>query len=40
MKKYRCQICGAIVEVEEGEQCPVCGADFEFLEPIDEEEKK
>jgi len=35
-KKYRCTICGQIVEVEEGEPCPICGADFSLLVPVDE----
>lgn len=40
MKKFRCQICGQVVEVNEGEPCPVCGADFEMLVPIEEDEEK
>ena len=35
-KKYRCTVCGQIVEVEEGEPCPICGADFSLLVPVDE----
>lgn len=35
--KYRCKVCGQIVEVKEGEPCPICGADFGMLEPIVEE---
>ena len=35
--KYRCKVCGQIVEVAEGESCPICGADFANLEPIKEE---
>ena len=35
--KYRCKVCGQIVEVKEGDPCPVCGADFEKLEPLEEE---
>lgn len=35
--KYRCKVCGQIVEIEEGENCPVCGADFSKLEPLEEE---
>lgn len=37
--KYRCKICGQIVEVKEGESCPICGAGFHQLEPIVEEAK-
>lgn len=37
MKKYLCKVCGVEVEVEEGEACPVCGADFSELEPVEEE---
>lgn len=36
--KYRCKVCGQIVEIKEGENCPICGADFSKLEPIVEEE--
>ncbi|MDY4849494.1 MAG: ferritin family protein [Bacilli bacterium] len=38
--KYRCKVCGQIVEVKEGENCPICGADFSKLEPVVEGEKK
>jgi len=34
--KFRCKVCGQIVEVAEGQPCPVCGADFGKLEPIEE----
>ena len=37
--KYRCKVCGQIVEVKEGDPCPICGADFSKLEPIVEEPK-
>lgn len=37
--KYRCKICGQIVEVKEGENCPICGADFGMLEPLEEAPK-
>lgn len=37
--KYRCKVCGQIVEVKEGEPCPICGASHEKLEPILEEPK-
>lgn len=40
MKKYRCLLCGEIVEVKEGEPCPICGAPFEQLEPIDENKQE
>jgi len=33
-KKYRCKVCGQIVEVEDGQPCPICGAKHEKLEPI------
>ena len=36
--KYRCSVCGQIVEVKEGEPCPICGAKHEKLVPIKEEE--
>ena len=36
MAKYRCKVCGQIVEVKEGEVCPICGADFSKLEKIEE----
>ena len=35
--KFRCKVCGQIVEVKEGERCPICGADFSKLEPVVEE---
>ena len=38
-KKYVCKVCGAEVEVEEGESCPVCGVGFEYLQPVEEESK-
>ena len=38
--KFRCKVCGQIVEVKEGERCPICGADFSKLEPIAEEPSK
>lgn len=40
MKKYRCSICGQIVEVEEGQNCPMCGSPFELLEEVKEETVK
>jgi len=38
--KYRCKICGQIVEIKEGENCPICGADFSMLEPLEENSLK
>ena len=38
--KYRCKVCGQIVEVKEGENCPICGADFSMLEPLEENAPK
>ncbi|MCQ2796422.1 MAG: hypothetical protein MJ213_03865 [Bacilli bacterium] len=40
MKKYRCKVCGQMVEVNEGENCPICGAAFSELEPVDDNEDK
>ena len=40
MKKYRCKICGEIIEVEDInliDKCPMCGASKEFLEEVEEE---
>ena len=37
--KYRCKVCGQIVEVAEGEPCPICGADHSKLVPLEEEPK-
>ena len=37
--KYICNVCGQEVEVEEGEACPICGADFKYLEPVKEEKE-
>ena len=38
--KYRCKVCGQIVEVKEGENCPICGADLSMLEPLEENAPK
>ena len=35
--KYRCKVCGQIVEVAEGEPCPICGASHDKLVPIEDE---
>ncbi|MBO6280380.1 MAG: rubredoxin [Bacilli bacterium] len=40
MKKYKCMVCGQVVEVEDGEPCPICGAGPECLEPVEDEEEK
>ena len=43
MKKYRCKICGKIIEVEDINsiyKCPMCGASKEFLEEVEEEIKE
>ena len=37
--KYRCKVCGQIVEVAEGEPCPICGASHDKLVPIEEAPK-
>ena len=39
MKKYRCLVCGAEFEVEDGEPviCPVCGVDESMCEEVKEE---
>ena len=39
MKKYKCNVCGAVFELAEGEElvCPVCGVGAEDLELIEEE---
>ena len=36
--KYRCKVCGQIVEVAEGEPCPICGASHDKLEPMKDEQ--
>ena len=35
--KYRCSVCGQIVEVADGEPCPICGAKHDKLVPMKEE---
>ena len=37
--KYRCKVCGQIVEVADGEPCPICGASHDKLVPIEEAPK-
>ena len=36
--KYRCSVCGQIVEVADGQPCPICGAKHEKLVPLKEDE--
>jgi rubrerythrin len=36
IQKYRCKVCGAIVVPNPDGTCPVCGAPFEMLVPVDE----
>jgi rubrerythrin len=38
--KYRCKVCGQIIEVEEGDSCPICGASPDRLEPLEEKEEE
>ena len=40
MKKYRCSLCGQVVEVNEGESCPICGATFDQLIPLDDKQEE
>ena len=45
MRKYRCKICGQIIEIDDinnTTKCPICGADVSFLEEVEvlEEVKK
>lgn len=43
MKKYKCEICGKIIELEDYDKldkCPMCSADKKFLKEIDEEIKQ
>ena len=37
--KYKCKVCGQIVEVAEGEPCPICGASHDKLVPVEEAPK-
>ncbi|HMM00853.1 MAG: hypothetical protein WCQ71_03240 [Bacilli bacterium] len=37
-KKYRCLVCGAIID--NPDYCPFCGATSENIVPYDEEEDK
>ena len=36
--KYKCTVCGEIFDVKDGEEavCPLCGADGDALEPVEE----
>ncbi len=36
VQKYRCKICGMIVEANPDGSCPICGAPAEELVPVDE----
>ena len=37
--KFKCKVCGQIVEVAEGEPCPICGATHDKLVPVEEAPK-
>ena len=37
--KYKCKVCGQIVEVAEGEPCPICGASHDKLVPVEDAPK-
>ncbi len=37
VQKYRCLVCGEIVVPNEDGTCPICGAPFEDLVPVDED---
>ena len=36
-KKYRCTVCGAIVTPNPDGSCPLRGAPFELLVPVDDD---
>lgn len=36
VKKFRCPVCGEIVEPNEDGSCPICGAPADMLIPVDE----
>ncbi len=36
-QKYRCLACGQIVIPNEDGSCPICGAPFEMLVPVDDD---
>lgn len=36
VQRYRCKICGSIVIPNPDGSCPVCGAPFDMLVPVDE----
>jgi rubrerythrin len=36
-KKYKCLICGQIVEPNEDGTCPICGAGEDMLVPVDDD---
>ncbi len=35
-QKYLCKVCGMIVTPNPDGSCPICGAPFEMLVPVDE----
>lgn len=37
VQKYRCLVCGCIVEANPDGTCPICGADGDSLVPVDDE---
>ncbi|MCQ2815511.1 MAG: NADH peroxidase [Bacilli bacterium] len=37
--KFRCKVCGQIIEINEGESCPICGAAPGMLEKLEEDAK-
>ena len=37
VQKYRCLVCGMIVEANPDGSCPICGADKDSLVPVDED---
>ena len=38
--KYRCKVCGQIVNIDEGDSCPICGASPDKLVPVEEEKEE
>ena len=37
VQKYRCLVCGMIVEANPDGSCPICGADKDQLVPVDDD---